>query len=329
MTTQSPVRVVHIDPHGFDDVAIERDIFESAFESVEFVTVDTGGDAIAADVDRADVLLTHYAEVTADAMDAVGCSVVTVYATGVDNVDVDAATERGIAVTNVPEYCDEEVGEHIISLALALVRGLPQYDAQTAAGGWDFDAVTPVRTAASLTFGFFAFGEKARAAADLAAAIGADIVAHDPYLDDDEIRAAGASPVTFDDLVEGSDVLSVNAPLTPETEGLFDGSVFERMPADSILINTARGTLVDEAALIEALDEGPLHGAGLDVLATEPPRADNPLLTRSDTVVTPHAAWFSPDAIRRLRERGSEIGAAAYRSEAVDGVVNPEAFENR
>ncbi len=329
MTTHSPVRVAHIDPHGFEDLTIERQVFESAFESVEFTPVDTGGDAVAADVGRADILLVHYTEVTRAAMDAVGCSVVTCYATGVDNVDVDAATERGIAVTNVPEYCNEEVGEHIVALALALVRGVPQYDADTAAGNWDWESVTPVRTAASLTFGFFAFGKKARAAADLAAGFGADVVAHDPYLSDDDIRAAGAVPVSFDELVEESDVLSLNAPLTPETEGLFDGSVFERMPDDSVLINTARGKLVDEAALVDALDTGPLHGAGLDVLATEPPAGDNPLLSRSDTIVTPHAAWFSPGAIRRLRERGSEIGVAAYRGEAVDGVVNPAAFDYR
>jgi D-3-phosphoglycerate dehydrogenase len=329
MTAQSPVRVVHIDPHGFDDVAIERELFESAFEAIEFRTVDTGGDAVGADVGRADILLTHYAAVTEAAMDAVGCSVVTVYATGVDNVNVEAATERGVAVTNVPEYCNDEVGEHIVSLALALIRGLPQYDAQTAAGDWDWGAVSPVRRMSSLTFGFFAFGKKARAAAGLAAATGADVVAHDPYLSDAEITEAGATPVSFDELVEGSDILSLNAPLTPETEGLFDGSAFARMPADSVLINTARGELVDESALIDALENGPLHGAGLDVLATEPPNEDNPLLSRSDTVVTPHAAWFSPGAIQRLREQASEIGIAAYRGNAVDGVVNPEAFEKR
>jgi len=329
MTKQPPVRVVHIDPHGFEDLTVERDLFESAFDSVEFIAVDTGGDAIAADVDRADILLTHYAAVPAAAMNAVGCSVVTCYATGVDNVDIEAATERGIAVTNVPEYCNDEVGEHIVTLALALLRGLPQYDAHTAAGSWNWDSVSPVRRAASLTFGFFAFGEKARAAADLAAAIGADIIAHDPYLSDDDIRAAGATPVSFDELVEGSDVLSLNAPLTPETEGLFDASVFERMPADSVLINTARGKLVDESALVDALENGPLHGAGLDVLATEPPKEGNPLLSRSDTVVTPHAAWFSPESVHRVRTRGSEIAVAAYRGEGVDGVVNPDAFGNR
>jgi D-3-phosphoglycerate dehydrogenase len=329
MTTQTPVRVVHIDPDGFEDLTTERELFEAAFESVAFSAVDTGGEAIADDVEAADVLLTHYAAVPAEAMDAVDPSVVTCYATGVDNVDVEAATERGIAVTNVPEYCDAEVGEHIVTLALALLRGLPAYDSRTAGGEWDWGAVSPVRTAAGRTFGFFAFGRKARAAADRADAFGFDVVAHDPYLSDDEIRAAGAEPVSFDELVEESEVLSLNAPLTPETDGRFDETVFSRMPSDAVLVNTARGRLVDEADLVDALDSGSLHGAGLDVLATEPPDGDNPLLDRPDTVVTPHAAWFSEGAVDRVRTRGTKIASAALRGEAVDGVVNPSAFGNR
>lgn len=327
MTENDGVRVVHIDPGGFEDVAVERTLFEEQLGTdVEFEAIDTGGEAIADDVERADVLLTHYAEVPAAAMDAIGCSVVACYATGVDNVDLDAATERGIPVTNVPEYCDEEVGEHIVSLALALFRGLGAYDAHTADGGWDWRAVQPLRTATDQRFGFFAFGRKARAAADRANALGFDVVAHDPYLDADEIRAEGATPVSFDELVETADVLSLNAPLTPETEHLFDASVFDRMRQDAVLINTARGNLVDEEALLEALEAG-LHGAGLDVLATEPPSSDNPLLGRPDTIVTPHAAWYSDGAVTRVRERGSEIALAAFRGEAVDGVVNPEVFE--
>jgi D-3-phosphoglycerate dehydrogenase len=329
MTRQTPVRVVHVDPDGFENLTVERGLFESEFEAIEFSAVDTGGEAIADDVEAADVLLTHYATVPAAAMDAVGCSVVTCYATGVDNVDVEAATERGVAVTNVPEYCDEEVGEHIVTLALALLRGLPEYEAHTAAGGWDWGAVSPVRTATGRTFGFYAFGRKAQAAATRADALGFDVVAHDPYLSDEDVRAAGADPVSFDELVAESEVLSLNAPLTPETEGRFDEAVFDRMPSDAVLVNTARGKLVDEAALVDALDSGSLHGAGLDVLATEPPEADNPLLNRSDTVVTPHAAWFSKGARQRVRTRGTQIASAAFRGETVDGVVNPEAFENR
>jgi len=329
MSSQNSVRVVHIDPGGFDDVTVERELFEQELDAVDFDAVDAEGEAIAEEVGRADVLLTHYAAVPEVVLDATGCSVVASYSTGVDNVDVDAATERGVAVTNVPEYCNEEVGEHTVTLALALLRGLPQYDAQTAAGGWDWSAVAPVRTAADLTFGFFAFGKKAGAAAERATALGFDVIAHDPYLSDEEVRAADAEPVSFDELVERSDVLSLHAPLTSETEALFDGDIFDRMPSNAVLINTARGQLVDEAALVDALDDGSLFGAALDVLAAEPPAEDNPLLDRSDTIVTPHAAWFSQGAVDRVRRRGTRIAAAAFRGEAVDGVVNPEAFENR
>lgn len=327
MTSERPVQIVHIDPDGFEDVAIEQSTLAAELGSIEFETVDTGGEAIADNVEAADIILTHYAAVPASVMDATGCSVITCYATGVDNVDVEAATERGIPVTNVPKYCDDEVGEHILTLALALRRGLPQFENHTADGGWDWRAAEAVRTATTQTLGFFAFGRKARVAARKAEAFGFDIVAHDPYLSADEIRDAGAEPVSFGELVEESDVLSLNAPLTPETEARFDASVFDRMLEGSILINTARGKLVDEAALVDALDDGPLCGAGLDVLATEPPEPDNPLLHHPDTIVTPHAAWYSPGAVERVRRRGSQIAAAAYGGETVDGVANPDAFD--
>lgn len=327
MASDRGVRIVHIDPGGFEDVTIEQSTLSAELGSITFETVDTSGEAIADDVGATDIILTHYAAVPASAMDATGCSVVTCYATGVDNVDVEAATERGIAVTNVPKYCDEEVGEHIVTLALALRRGLPQYETHTEDGGWDWRAADAVHTASTQTLGFFAFGRKARVAASKADAFGFDVVAHDPYLSEEEIRDAKAEPVSFDELVEGSDVLSLNAPLTPETEARFDASVFDRMSEGSVLINTARGRLVDEAALLDALDDGPLSGAGLDVLATEPPEPDNPLLQHPDTIVTPHAAWYSPDAVEQVRRRGSEIAAAAYKRDAVDGVVNPEALD--
>ena len=329
MPSEQQIQVVHIDPDGFADLTVERELIEDELGNVDFKTVDTEGEAIPDDVGAADVLLTHYAGVPATAMDATGCSVVACYATGVDGVDIEAATKRGVAVTNVPEYCDEEVGEHIVTMAQALLRRLPQYDAQTAAGEWDWRSHSPVRTASNQTFGFFAYGRKARAAVERANALGYDVVAHDPYLPDDDVRAEDAEPVSFDALVERSDVLSLNAPLTPETEGLFDASVFDRMPSNAILINTARGKLVDEAALVDALADGTLQGAGLDVLATEPPEPDNPLLGRMDTIVTPHSAWYSDDAVERVRTRGTHIAAAAYRGETVDGVVNPEVFENR
>lgn len=325
MTDHSRVRVVHLDPDGFADLDTERRLFERAFDDVRFAETPASGEEIGSRVDDADVLLTHYATVPAAAMAATGCSVVARYATGVDGIDVEAATERGVAVTNVPTYCDEEVGEHVLAMALSLLRSLPEGDARTAAGDWDWRALRP-RTARECTFGCFAFGRKAAAAADRADAVGFDVIAHDPYVPDADLRSAGVDPVGFEELLAESDVLSLHAPLTEETEGRFDAAALDRLPDGAVLINTARGGLVDEAALLDALETGPLAGAGLDVLATEPPRRDNPLLDREDTIVTPHAAWYSEGALERVRERGTGNAIAALRGEAVEGVVNPAAL---
>jgi D-3-phosphoglycerate dehydrogenase len=329
MPTQRTIRVVHLDPEGFADLDTERTIFKRELDDVIFEEVAASGESIGERIEGADVLLTHYATVPAEAMDATGCSVVARYSTGVDGIDVAAATDRGVAVTNVPTYCDEEVGEHVLALAISLVRSLPHADAHTASGEWEWQLIQRPRTAAELTFGCFAFGRKAKAAADRASALGFEVIAHDPFIDERDICEAGVEPVSFEELLARSDVLSLHAPLTDETNGLFNADVLSRLPENAVLINTARGALVDESALIEALEHGPLSGAGLDVLAVEPPRSDNPLLDRNDTIVTPHTAWYSDGALERVRTQGSENAIAALRGEAVDGVVNPEAFDNR
>jgi len=321
------VRVVHLDPDWFGDVEAERDYFESAFESVVVDAVDAAGETATELGDRVgetDILLTHYTDVSGTLMGETGCAVVTRYASGIDGIDVEAATERGIRVTNVPSYCDREVGEHVVTLAMACVRGLPQYTASTAAGEWEWDLVEPVRPASELTFGFLAFGNKARAAAEFARSLDFHCLAADPFLDDDTIRDHGVEPVGFDALVERADVLSINAPLTDGTRNVIDGDVFSRMKENSVLVNTSRGKLVDEDALVAALEDGPLLAAGLDVLRSEPPDGSNPLLAREDVFVTPHAAWYSGRSVTDLREQGSNAAAAAYRGEQHPSVVNAD-----
>ena len=321
------VRIVHLDPDWFGDVEEETVHFEAAFEDIVVEAIDCEGDQIPERVGRADVLLTHYTAVDAAALDATECLVVTRYATGIDGIDVEAATERGVRVTNVPEYCEVEVAEHVVAMAMALVRSLPVYDAATAAGRWEWDA-TEVRPVSELTMGFLAFGRKARETAERARALGFDLRAHDPYLDDEEIRQAGAEPVGFDELVETADVLSIHTPLTAETRGMVDADVLGRMPRGAILLNAARGGIVEEAALLDALESGRLAGAGLDVLEREPPPADDPLLGRDDVIVTPHAGWYSTRSVAALRRKGSEYAVAAYRTQPTDGLVNPEALDS-
>lgn len=325
------VRIVHLDPDWFGDVGAEREYFDSAFESVVVDAVDAAetetGAELADRVGEADILLTHYTAVSGPLLDGTGCSVVARYATGLDGIDIEAATERGVRVTNVPSYCDREVGEHVVTLAMACVRGLPQYTASTAAGNWEWDLVDPVRSASELTFGFLAFGNKAQAAAEFARSLGFDCLAADPFLDDETVREHGVEPVAFDALVERADVLSVNAPLTDETQNIVDGDVLSRMREHSILINTSRGELVDEDALVAALEEGPLLAAGLDVLRAEPPDESNRLLSRDDVFVTPHTAWYSDRSVADLLEKGSTAAAAAYRGRTHPNIVNADDFE--
>ncbi|WP_262174734.1 C-terminal binding protein [Haloarcula laminariae] len=322
------VRAVMLDPDWFGDVDAERRHFRELLDrEVTVEGIDCTEAEIPGAVGEADLLLSHYTGVSAAAMDATGCSVVSRYATGIDDIDVPAATERGVRVTRVPSYCDDEVGSHIVSLAMALVRGLPMYDAATESGAWQWKDAAPIRPPEQLTFGFLAFGNKARAAAERAAALGFDVCAHDPFLDDEEITSRGATPVGFEELLDESDVLSVNTPLTPDTEGMLDADALARLDDDAVVVNTSRGKVIDEDALLAALEADELRGAGLDVLAEEPPASGNPLLARDDVIVTPHAAWYSTESEATLRRRGTEIAVAAYNGEHVDGVVNPDALE--
>ncbi|WP_245576002.1 C-terminal binding protein [Haloplanus natans] len=318
------LRVVMLDPDWFGDVEAERDHFERLLgDGVVVEAIDCTDAEIPERVGEADFLLSHYTNVSAESMDATGCSVVSRYATGTDGIDIDAATERGVRVTRVPTYCNDEVGMHALSLALTFVRGLPTYDASTADGRWAWGDAAPLQPVSDLTFGLLAFGNKGRSTGEKARALGFDVCAYDPYVADDDIEAEGVRPVDFETLLAEADVLSIHTPLTDETADMIDADALDALDDDAIVVNTARGRVLDEDALLDALDEGRLRGAGLDVLRTEPPGDDDPLLGRDDVVVTPHAAWYSTRTARELRRLGTEIAVAAYEKRETDGLVNP------
>lgn len=326
---EHPIRVVHVDPDGFGDVEVERDLFTRAFPNIVFDSMEVAGPHLATRVGPADILLTHYKPVDRAALDAIAPAVIACYATGVDGIDLDLATARGIRVTNIPTYCDDEVADHVLAMALALLRGLPQYSADAGRGGWNWRLVSPRRKFSDCTFGFLGFGRKARATAERARALGCRVLAHDPYMDAAAIAAGGGESVDFATLFEAAHVLSIHVPLTPETRHMVDARMLSRLPEGAVVVNSARGEVIDEAALVGALDSGRLGGAGLDVLTQEPPPPDHPLLGRDDVIVTPHAAWYSETAEQRARELGSEYAIAAFRGEPCDGLVNPEALEQR
>ena len=237
---------------------------------------------------------------------------------GVDTIDLAAAAEAGIAVARVPDYCVDEVADHTLALVLAVERRLP---ALLADGGWNFRAGGAIRRLRGRTFGLLGFGQIARAVAGRAAGFGYRIAAHDPALDDDAIRAGGAEPRSFEELLRGADVLSVHVPLTASTRGLLGRDELALLPDGAVVVNTARGGIVDEDTLVDALAGGRLRGAALDVLSGEPLPPDHPLRRVPGLLLTPHAAWYSEEAIPELRRKAFEAAVDLVRGGTPAGLV--------
>ena len=317
-------KVVFTD-HTFDALDIEREVFAEADVDIELVDGERRDEPLEDVAADADGLLVMYEEIDEELIDRMTeCRVISRTGIGVDNVDVDAATERGTYVTNVTDYCIDEVSDHTIAFMLALQRKLVFYNDQTRAGGWDVTAGRPMTRLGEQALGLVAFGNIACEVGRKASALGMDVLAWDPYLDDAEIEEGGATPIDdLEELLARSDVVSVHPPLTPETEGLLSTNEFEAMKDSAFVLNVARGGIVDESALADALEAGEVAGAGIDVLAEEPPSDSHPLVDRDDAILTPHAAWNSTQSVRELREK-----AAMNVRTALEGDVPPYLYND-
>ncbi len=312
MTRTESNGTVLIADFDFGNVDIERDIVEGA--GFQLVAAQCKSEDEVIDVGRdVDAVLTQYARVGTRAIDAfTRCRAIARYGTGVDIVDVDAATRRGIQVTNAPnEWCADEVADHAVTLWLAAARKVCEYDRATRRGEWHWQTGAPIWRLRGRVLGLLSFGFIARLIAERAQAFGVEVWAHDPFLDESEIWARQVRPVTFDELVEGADYLVIQSPLTPQTHHTFDRATLRRMKPSAILVNTARGPIVEDAAIYQALSEGWIAGAALDDLEEEPAkqrdwRPRNPLLTLPNVVITPHAAYYSEEAITTVRRIAAE-----------------------
>jgi D-3-phosphoglycerate dehydrogenase len=252
----------------------------------------------------ADAILVTYAKLPGELLRQLGrCKVIGRFGLGVDNIDVKTAAALGITVTYVPDYCMQEVSDHAMALILALARKVPFSNALVQAGRWEMSAVVPLRRLEGQTLGLIGFGNIPRAVAPKAKAFGLKVITHDPYVAPDVLAAAGVEGVTFDDLLARSDFISVHAPLVPATRGLVNAAAFAKMKPGALIVNTARGPLIDEAALIAALDSGRLGGAALDVVAIEPLAKQSALLHRDNVILTPHTAFYSIEALQELQTK--------------------------
>jgi D-3-phosphoglycerate dehydrogenase len=252
----------------------------------------------------ADAILVTYAKLPGDLLrQLTRCKVIGRFGLGVDNIDIVAATERGITVTYVPDYCMAEVSDHTMALLLALARKVAYSNALVQAGRWEMPAVVPLRRLAGQVLGLIGFGNIPRAVAPKAKAFGLEVIAHDPHVAPDVLAAAGVAGLSMDDLLARSDFISMHAPLMPATRGLLNAAAFAKMKRGAILVNSARGPLIDEAALVSALDSGQLGGAALDVVASEPLAKDSGLLHRDNVILTPHTAFYSVEALHELQTK--------------------------
>ena len=270
----------------------------------------------------ADGLMTDYFPVDSATIDRLArCRIICRLGVGLDKVDVDAATRAKIPVAYVPDYCRGELADHGLALILALTRRIVHYDRSVREGSWDYN-VPGVFRLAGRTLGLVGFGAIARALAERVRPLGMSVVAADPYVSDDAVRAAGAEPATLEGLLASADIVSIHAPLTPETSKLIGRNELDQMKETALLVNTARGGLVDHDALADALAAGSIAGAGLDVLNPEPPAAEHPLLALHNVVITPHAGHYSEESVIQVQEDGAREVARALRGEPLRHLVN-------
>lgn len=247
---------------------------------------------------------------------------------GLDTVDLPAATRHGVCVAHVPDFCHDEVADTAWTLLLAVARKVLQADRLVRQGQWSQNVLLPMHRLRGRTLGLVGFGHIARKVAERARGFGMRVVAADPYVDEAAMAQEGVTKVTLEELLEQADVVSLHTPLTEETRGLIGEAAFRRMRRGAILINTARGAVVDEAALVDALRSGHLAGAGLDVLSVEPPRPDNPLLQMDAVVLTPHYASTTVEALEELAEKVNRQVVQLLRGQWPTYLANPQVRES-
>ncbi len=299
--------VVAVTDHVFPDLDQEHAILAAAGHELRFEAHARTPMEVARAVEGADAVLNCYAPMPAEVIRGLqGCRVIARYGIGLDTIDVPQASAQGIVVTNVPDYCIDEVSDHALALALSLARGVVLLDRRVRSGSWAPTDARPLHRLRGRTFGLVGFGRIARALAAKASALGYEIVATDPYVADDDVRAARVEPLELEALLTRSDVVSLHVPLTDESHHLIGADALASMRPGAILVNTSRGPLVDIDALRASLEGGHLGGAGLDVLEHEPPAADEALLQRDDVVITPHAGFYSEESLRELQRKAVE-----------------------
>jgi D-3-phosphoglycerate dehydrogenase / 2-oxoglutarate reductase len=298
---------------------------ESILTHAELIVAHPDDDAMIRQAEDVDAVLTCWRNVPPALLDAATrCRIVARYGIGLDNIPVEHATKLGMLVTNVPDFCLDEVSDHALGLLLACARKIVDFAQATRQGVWNLQAGRPMHRLRGQTLGMVGYGNIARRFAEKARALGLEILAYTPRLTADALAPWGRATNDLHELLTHADYVSLHVPLTPETTLLIDRNALRTMKPTAFLIKTARGAVVDENALVQAIEAGEIAGAALDVLAQEPPPPDHPLLHLPQVIVTPHAAFVSTEATADLIRQAATAVAHVLAGERPDHIVNPQ-----
>ncbi|MEP7357142.1 MAG: C-terminal binding protein [Anaerolineales bacterium] len=276
----------------------------------------------------ADAIIVQWASISRPLIESLQhCRIISRYGIGVDMVDLEAAADHGIPVSNVPDYCIDEVSTHALAFVLALNRHLFGHHTHVVSGQWGGPPGGAPARLSGQVLGILGLGRIGSAVARKAAGFGLKVLAHDPYLKPEKAAELGVELVSLDDLLRRSDYSSIHSPLTAQTRHLIDAAQLALMKPSAYLINMARGPVVDQAALYDALVNGTIAGAAMDVLEQEPPAAADPLLQLPNVLITPHTSSWSAESIVQLRRGVVQNVVQVLRGQPPRAVVNPRALE--
>ncbi|WP_309091711.1 C-terminal binding protein [Domibacillus sp.] len=294
--------------YEFAHLEYEEQVFNESGLDIQFIKKQckTEEDIIEHAKD-ADALLNQYAPISKRVIDSLEkTKVISRYGVGVNTIDIDAAQAKSITVANVPDYGMEEVSNHALALLLSWARKVTLLNNEVKQGNWDFKACVPIHRFNKQTVGVLGFGRIPRRFIEKVRPLGFQTAAYDPFVSAEEMAAAGVRKMELDEIIKESDYLSVHVPLIKETHHLLNAERFSQMKKNAVIINTARGPIIDEKALIDALEQGVIAGAALDVTEEEPVSKTSPLLQMDNVIITPHSAWYSEEAMVELRQKAAK-----------------------
>jgi D-3-phosphoglycerate dehydrogenase len=294
--------------YEFEYLQYEEEVFHESGLDIEFIKAQCRTEAeVIEQAKDADAILNQYAPVSRGVIESLeNTKIISRYGVGVNTIDLEAAKEKGITVANVPDYGMEEVSNHALALLLSWARKVTLLNNEVKKGNWDFKACVPIHRFNEQTVAVLGFGRIPRRFIEKVKPLGFKTIAYDPFVSAEEMAAVGVQKMELDDLIRKADYLSVHVPLIPDTFHLINEERLYQMKRNAVIINTARGPIIDEKALVVALEKGIIAGAALDVTEEEPVSIESPLLQMDNVIITPHSAWYSEEAMIELRQKAAK-----------------------